>query len=340
MIIAGALILTSCYDSTDVDDMAYIIAIGIDETNQKEKTYTFQAVLPLNINGGVTSDAAESTGDVSVQNIIVNAENIFSAFDSANTKLSKELNVSHCKLVLFSENTSNKTLKNNIETINSYNKFRPDILIAFCKNNAGEHLGQISSSFEKNPARYYENFFHKNFSNLALSTKVAEFQKHKTLVAPVYDRNSQISTIIIDDYNNVMSLSADESTILGMLYGTFNNSYIAIDENSAISVHKTSPAKIDVNIKNTTPHFKITLNIHGKIFAKDKGFIKEKFCDLTEKQCLDLLNKVTKQNADILHLINRSKPHFITVQKYNEYNWKSKFPESTFDIKVNFHDIN
>ena len=337
------LTLSSCYDSTEVDDMIYVLAIGIDEINAPDNLYTFQAAVPLNISSGVETGFAESEEKTTVQNISVEAKDLFAALESANRKLAKEINVSHCKIVLFPDNSSVALIKDNIINIKNYNEFSPDTLIAFCENKAIDYLDNISSPFEKNPARYYDIFFDKMFSLQSSSTKISDFEKHKTLTTPLLSKNSTSKTLIISNYNKVATLSENETFALNSITGKLNNGYITA-ENDKISaiIYKTSPPKIKVNTQNSYAHFEITLNFQGKIFANSPDYTKTKakLEQHIKNQCLNLLKKSAKQNVDVAGLIKFSRPKFFTVNAYNKYDWQNNYKNSQFNVVVNFQVIN
>ena len=332
--ISVCLTVTSCYDSTEVDDMIYILAIGIDEIGENNVSYTFQAAVPLNISSGVETGFADSEESATIQNINITSNNIFSAFGQINAKYAKELNVAHCKLILFSENTSTNTFKQNIVNINSYDEFRPDILVTMCRNYAGDYLKDISSPFEKNPARYFEMFFKSNFSTQMFSTEINEFEKASIVSIPFLQKNNVVQSAIIKNYENILILSPEETLTLNIITGKFKKGFITIPQTGyTTSVHKIKTPEIKVAISNHNPIFRIKIKLYTNSVKNNatKIDIEKHITNL----CLNLLNKSSKElNEDIIGLINFSKINFITTSAYNNYNWQEKFKQAEFKVTV------
>lgn len=340
-IIILASLLTSCYDSTEVDDMVYVLAIGIDENDEQNTVYTFQTALPLNISSGVETGFAESEENITVQNIVVTAENIFEAIDAANRKLAKRINVSHCKLILFSESSGSKTLKDNIININQNNKFSPDTLVAICVGDALSYLDSISSPFEKNPARYYDMFFKKDFSLSALNTKISEFDKKHIIALPLIDKNGTSTSLIINNFEKALELSSIETIALNIITGNIERGYLNINNNATAEIYSAKTPKIHVDTNTQMPHFTIKLSITGRILTDNyANNIEEQAEKYIQNICLDLLVKTaSKYNLDAADLIKFSRSSFITTGAYDKYNWSDKFRNSRFKMVVDFHTI-
>ena len=66
-----SLTLSSCYDSTEVDDLVYVIAIGIDSTENEEFEFTFQSAVPLNISSGIETSFSSSVVSLTLRDLIV-----------------------------------------------------------------------------------------------------------------------------------------------------------------------------------------------------------------------------------------------------------------------------
>ena len=334
--------LTSCYDSKEIDDMVYILAIGVDKYTENENIYTLQAAVPLNIDGGVETGFATSEESVTIQNISVTSDNLLSAIETANASLAKEINISHCKIVLFSQGLSSTQFKNNITTINQFNKFSPNTMIAMCEEKASEYLDKISSPFEKNPARYYSMYFKKDFSSNSFNAKISDFEKRDILAIPLLGENNSTKAAILNNYKNILTLSESETFAYNLLNGTFAKGNITVNDNRInTSIQPSSSPKIKINANGTYPAFKIELNLEGKIFSygsDETNSIKllEKYI---EKNCLDFLEKIKSYNVDVLSLNKFLRSKFPTLSSYETYDWKNKFPHSKFEVKVNFKSI-
>jgi len=334
-----ALSMSACYDSTEVDDMVYVLAIGIDEKDDEGNMYTFQTAVPLNISGGVETGFAESEESVTVQNISVIADNLYSAIEKINSKLAKELSVTHCKILFFSDNSSTKTIKNNITTINRYNEFSPDMLVAICSGSTLSYMDSISSPFEKNPARFYNMFFNKDFSLYSFKTRIIEFEKKRQLLLPLVKINQPSVAVVVDNISITSILSERDTLAMNILSGKFKKGYIAIADDTSAEIHLISSPKIIVDTKSNNPHFIIKLKLNGNLSVTDteSSQNKQRIQNYIQKACLDFLKKsATEYKTDVVGLIKYSLPGFKTSAEYEQYNWQEKYPKSDFDVEVSF----
>ena len=97
-----SLFLTGCYDTKELDDMAYVVGVGIDKGEGNFLKITLQIAIPMKIagNGG---DPKESFFIKSID-----APNLQEGLNRFNSTLSKGINLSHAKVIIFSEEIAKK----------------------------------------------------------------------------------------------------------------------------------------------------------------------------------------------------------------------------------------
>ena len=98
VVLVFLLAFAPSYSSLNIDNLAYVIAIGIDSGENEKFKITFQFTT-----GAATSESG-SSGEKSP--IIVNsveANSIDSAINMMDAYMARELNLSHCRLFIFSE---------------------------------------------------------------------------------------------------------------------------------------------------------------------------------------------------------------------------------------------
>lgn len=81
----------------EVDDFAYAIAIGFDTSTSNNLKVSFQFAKPVNAGEGGSSEPQPSFIHT------VDASSINSAINLLDSYMSKRINLSHCKVVVFSE---------------------------------------------------------------------------------------------------------------------------------------------------------------------------------------------------------------------------------------------
>ena len=86
------------YDSLKIDNIAFVIALAIDKSdNTNNFEFSFQIAKPSSM-----SEANSSKGSTSTINTVETAS-IGSAINLMNSYVEKQINFSHCKLIVFSE---------------------------------------------------------------------------------------------------------------------------------------------------------------------------------------------------------------------------------------------
>ncbi len=155
-------------DAKSLEDLSYAVAIGLDvgENNLLKLSLQFP------------SSNSESSGNSSQQfskTLVTTVEcNSFeSGINLINSYISKQVNLSHAKIIVFSEKIACSGLSKYISTLMNNVEIRPDCNIIICKTSAEDFLNNSSPSLETLSARYYEQVID--------SAKVTGFTSSTTL---------------------------------------------------------------------------------------------------------------------------------------------------------------
>ena len=141
------------------NEIAYIVALGIDSADEGGYKITMQYANPTKISGG--DETGKKEGNI-VENIAVEAPNIYAALDLANQTDSKTFSMSHTKLVVFSQEVAAAGIRDMSELFIRSEELRPDVYLAVAVGSAGEYLEAVDPVMEINPAKYYQLIFDKN----------------------------------------------------------------------------------------------------------------------------------------------------------------------------------
>lgn len=153
------LLLSGCMGS-EPNDIAYIVAMGFDTAEDNNYKITLQFAKPTQISGGASEEGGKG-GDI-VENVTVEAPNIYSGINIANNIVSKKLSMSHEKLMIFSEEVASNGLNDIMETLSRSYEVRPDMYLAVSKDGASEFLNAVKPVIEVNPAKYYQLTFEES----------------------------------------------------------------------------------------------------------------------------------------------------------------------------------
>ena len=142
---------SSSYSSLNIDNLTYVLAIGIDtsEDNKLEVSFHFSNPIP-----------AESSASEKVTPIIntVTASSLSNAINLVNAYQGRQLNLSHCKVIIFSEKIAKMGISDEIYTLINDTQVRPSANIIISKCNAKYYMSQLNPEIENLLSRYYEVF--------------------------------------------------------------------------------------------------------------------------------------------------------------------------------------
>lgn len=160
IIVISLFILTGC-GGNEPNEIAYIVALGIDKMENNNYKMTIQYANPTQISGGASEEGGKSGSEI-VENIAVEAPNIYSAVGLANQIVSKTFSLSHAKIIVFSQEVARSGLKDITETFIRSEELRPDVYLAVAPDSANEYLTSVKPAMEVNPAKYYQLIYDKN----------------------------------------------------------------------------------------------------------------------------------------------------------------------------------
>lgn len=91
---------SAAYTSRKLDNLAYVLALGIDIGEKSKMKVSAQFTKSASVSPGSGTSAED------LENIVLvsgEADSIFSAINLLNSYIGKEINLSHCSLIIFSE---------------------------------------------------------------------------------------------------------------------------------------------------------------------------------------------------------------------------------------------
>lgn len=158
--------LCGCYDYKDVSSRAYIIAIGIDKSRNSDLySYTIQFARPVNF-AGKSSQSNSSEAEKrknktpSVENIIVEAGTIYEALQIIMENVAKAPYLGSLEILVVSEEIAAEGMLKIDDEFSGSFFVKTNFIPIIAKDSAGDFLENVKPSFEINPSKYYETFFH------------------------------------------------------------------------------------------------------------------------------------------------------------------------------------
>lgn len=310
--IAGIIIvllifsLSGCYSVQSIDDLTYVIALGIDKGKNNTLALTVQFTFPT------SSESASGEAAPTIVNT-VECASINSGITLLNSYTSKEINLSHCKIIVFSEELAVSGIGEEIFTLSNQVEIRPDSNIIISKSTAKEYIENSKPELENLVAKYYElNLFSQEYVGFTENISISNFfnKLNTTSIEPTailgngnklnlpssdnsedeldivagelpiteYKRESEnLGIAVFKDDKMVGELTAIETMLHLILTDNFESGIITLNhplkENSTIDIALYSHKKtnIDAKLINGSPFATIEVFLNSRLLSVDKN---------------------------------------------------------------------
>ncbi|MEG1880476.1 MAG: GerAB/ArcD/ProY family transporter, partial [Oscillospiraceae bacterium] len=259
------VVLTGCHDAQEIEETAYIIAIGVDTGNEFPYRYTFQFANPLatgenmaemkkpeeseeSENSG-NSEKVEKTENKSVNNITVEAENFYIAWNELGSFIGKSSNMSHIKLIVFSEDIAALGVMNHAKLLMNEREIRPNTNVCISTGSAKEMLKNIKPTLEISTIKYYELLLENDRVPYAPIVELRELVNKISdpeidAVLPLINNSELCGMGIFKDEKMVKILDGNQAQIYKLIEGKVLNQYMKIGD-TTLNISTRQKSKID-----------------------------------------------------------------------------------------------
>jgi len=365
--------LTGCYDNTEIDKLAHVIAIGIDSGSSGQLKITMQFAIP-NGDGGEKGDDKASVSKKAFYQTTVQALNIYDAINQIGTYLNKKIQFSHTEILVISEKLAVNGVKDIMETIAKNNVFRPNMYIAVSKgSSAEEYLENIIPVLESNPVKYYK-LFHKayEFSGVTSDTRLLPFMLRQqctctqavAAIVSYVENNESIHNearsvikglAVFHEDKMVGSLNERETLYYLLVSGYFKRGKLTFPFNEkqnqyvVLDLHQKSMPIVEVSTENI--NIDIEVSLEAELIALQNMDISDEEIDIKKieevvgerikEEITNFLKKTSVTfNSDICALGKVAKGQFLTWENWTRFNWHSKYKDANFSINVGLKILN
>ncbi len=335
-------ILSGCGGS-EIDDMAYVVAIGIDEEVSGGYEFTFAIGNPGSINGGGGENAG--SGD---SNVLIfesqSGSSIFAAGDAVSARIGQLINFSHAELLVFSESVAADGVEIFLDGLTRNLSQRPKLVPTVAATTAKETLEAINSQFEGNPEKYLKKVFESDSSPVSTDIDSRDFfcQVKST------DSGSAVPRISATDGISVGSMSVfdgdhlvgafDDILAYKLLCGMAEDmSYDMGDMGSLILAQRANP-KISV-VCGDVPQIYITVTLDATVASIDDATAKDQLYSAVEEALESRLYNLLSYSSgdvgiDIFGFDKYGRGSFLTWEEWQEYNWREGYKNAVFNLDV------
>lgn len=365
LIIVFIIAFSSSYLSLSIDNLAYVLVIGIDKGSDNNLEVSFQF--------STTSKSTESGSTEKTPTVMdsVTAPSLSTAINLMDSYMGKELNMSHCKVIIFSEELAQEGISEEIYTLINDTQIRPSANIVISKCNAKFYMEQTSPELENLISKYYEIFTNSSkytgfkpdatigdFFNAiicktcepvailgGISTEKPQNQGNnhiqenynvKSNQTPIEGENGSenIGIAAFKDDKLVGELCALETTTFLAIKNEVNRFLISIpdpdDVNSYLDIYlyPSSATTVDVNTSTSSPYIKVKTKFTGRIYSMSNN---SQYLDP------DILNDISKTCNKYLesvftdYLYKTSKEFKSDINGFGKYALSNFFTTQDYD---------
>ncbi len=334
------LSLCGCFDHSEVEENAYVIALGIDKGENERFKYTFQISNPLESGGSIgaeekATEQSESSDNKNktVDNIIIEANDYRIATDKLKSILSKDARLSHMKLIVCSFDVAREGMLEHSELLLYEREIRPGSNLCLSAS-ASDYLTSVKPTLEESTARYYELLFRSRDVPYAPLTELRDFVGRSLdtgydAVIPIAGDSGLSGMGIFSDGNLMAELNDKEVLIYKMICGQLNGAaFLSGDKSYLISNRKNT--KISADFSQTTPVVNITVYLR----TADNNTLPIEVVNSLSAQAEELLYKTASLNCDIFGFGRKMKRKCLTQSRWESVNFDDILKRCKFNLRI------
>lgn len=365
---------SGCGYVRQINEMAYVVGIGLDKGENENILLSLQFAKPMVVSGKSSGGEEEEKTQENKTTSLVSAEgkNIFSAIAVLESSLSKQINLTHAKILLFSEDIAKEGVLEYTENLMGNNQFRPNTYAAVARGGAKSYFEKVKPALELNPAKYYTLMFSKDtksfvpevtLKDLYFSLKLADRAAVLPVVGTIEEKSGESSAAFSDfiagekkktGENKTDSagmalfnedrlaeiLPSSDAEIFNIITGNYKEGYYNLSDNGkTVSVRLKTEKKPKICVKTAgglSASVKIKLSAETLSYNGSDNRELERLKRLIEedikKRAENFISKNKEFGCDTVGFGKYGKKNFLTVTDWENFKWKEKFPQ----INVNF----
>lgn len=216
--------LAEVYSTHNISKLAYVVALGIDVGSNNNLLLSVQISKPSSQSNPESSFSSQSSGNIINS---VECSSIESGLNLFNSYISRRINLSHCKVIVFSEEIAYQGISDYIYTLLDSVEVSSQANLIVSKCSAKNFLESSNPMLESLSSRYYE-----------ITPASSEYTGYTQNVSLLNFFSDGIDTFI----QPVAILGSINSGNLNSHVSLYEDSYdaISIDENASLSINRDS----------------------------------------------------------------------------------------------------
>ncbi|TYO94706.1 Ger(x)C family spore germination protein [Desulfallas thermosapovorans] len=156
IMLGAALPLAGCYDYSEPDEKAWVLAIGVDKGRENKLTVTSVIAVPKNIAGSGEQGASGGDGQGVFFTVSIDSPTVLSNLELANTVVDRRVSLSHIKWIVFSRELAEEGIGEYVAPLVRFHQFRRSSQLIICEGRAEDFLSKGMPKMEDNVGKFYE----------------------------------------------------------------------------------------------------------------------------------------------------------------------------------------
>ena len=338
-----------------IEDYYYIVALGIDKAEND--------LITLSIQTASTSSSSDNSSEQSSDYKIysVDCESIDVGINILNNYLNKQINLSHCSAIVFSEEIAKESIKKYMYALGNNIEIRPTCNLIISSKSALDVLNKVANSGENFSSRLYEYILNSvDYTGYTIDATISNFlarmnskQSQATAIYTIIgdDTIQNSGTAIFKDNIMVGVLTPQQTIAYLMLENDLKSCIIPIDNPSSngdiinLELKAVKSSNVDVNLINHTPFITVKIEVEGDIASSGENFnyvsennveiVEQKANEYLENLIRNYLYTITKDyNSDISEFNEILKTKYFTENEFQKVHWNEIFEDSYFNVNV------
>ncbi|HWI53735.1 MAG TPA: Ger(x)C family spore germination protein [Symbiobacteriaceae bacterium] len=374
LLVAVSLLLTGCWDRKEIEDVGFVMAIGLDKGQGGKIAVTMQLAIPRNIAVSTTGAGGGGGGSAEKPPVLVErveAESIGEALRDLETFTNRRISLMHTLVVVFGRELAEAGIQDHIGILTRFRQFRRGMMVMVAEGTATEILAS-RPRLEENPAIFLEDLTRRAHEKTARAPRtdlhhfLLPFETYgQESVMPIVrlktarpglehqpDQKPQLEgTAIFRGGTMIGELNPDESEIFLAMTGEARafletlptseagNGKIVVEmtiENTRMRVN-TVAGRVSVNLSIVTEADLREIQGNVKGIVTDEGL--RKLEDRLSRQLTERANKLVRRlqtefKTDNVGFGNAVRVRFIDWPSWEQYNWPKRFPDTPIQVSI------
>ena len=350
------------YKTLNIENLAFVVALGIDTSDSKEIKVTFQFVNPPSTSEG-------SNQEVKILEDSVDTNSIPNAINIMNSYLARKIDLSHCRNIIFSEDIAKNGISNYIYTLMNDVQVRPtsNIIVTTCT--AYDYIKNSIPSLETSITRYYDIFPNSgHYTGYVSNASIGNFYnalvcnscEPYTILGGLSSQTSTGSQSNVSSDSNIIAgsssisgtratenigmaafkhdkligeLDAIETVCFHVLKNNINSFLVSVPNpndktnNIDLLITPKKSTKIKVDIVNGSPYIKIDASFNAKIYSMDENsnYLNQDTLTAISNSCSNYMQNV------LLNFLYKT-----SIEFKSDINGFGKYALSDFSTNIDF----